>query len=150
MSSMVVTDEQVAALRAYLVPDLGEAERLNQHLVTMGGQDGYGHFVYAAFVEAARNRFSPAWTRADVIRFVATVRKQTPGGQNIDPHAGEILIRRALGDHAADALDEETRGTVQVILLAELIAGEQLDGAGLDQFLAAARAQADMLLASRT
>jgi hypothetical protein len=55
---MVVTDEQVAALRAYLVPDLGEAERLNLHLVTMGGQDGYGHFVYAAFVEAVRNRFS--------------------------------------------------------------------------------------------
>jgi hypothetical protein len=80
---------------------------------------------------------------------VATVRKQAPGGQNIDPHAGEILIRRALGDHAADALDEKTRGTVQVMLLAELIVGEQLDGAGLDQFLAAARARADMLLASR-
>jgi hypothetical protein len=49
---------------------------------------------------------------------------------------------------AASLLDELARGRAQVFLLGELIADEQLDDAGLDEFLAKARTLADNWLSA--
>jgi hypothetical protein len=150
--AMAVTDGQAAALRAYLAPGPGpgEAERLYGQLAQAGGLDGYSEFALAAFVLAARRRFAPAWSRAEVIRFVAAVRGRLAGGTDIAPLAAEMIIRAALGDEVMPVGDEDTRGAAQIILLPELITAGELDDAGLDDFIAAARAQADLLLASRT
>jgi hypothetical protein len=133
---MLVTAAQVAALRAYLVLDLFEADRLNRQLVQTDDLDGYGELVYAAFVTAARRKFSPTWTVADIIRFVANARAQRGGdADDINPRAAENLIRRALDDHVADEVDQETKARTQILLLAALVEDQQLSDADLDEFL---------------
>ena len=141
---MAVSDQQVAVLRAYLAQDPDEAERLNAQLGESGGWDGYGEFVWAAFVLAVRRRFAPEWTVPQVVRYVAAVRaRQGRDEDDFDPRTGEILMRRALDDDVPADLGELARGRAQVFLLGELIADEQLDDVELDRFLAKARALAD-------
>jgi hypothetical protein len=143
---MAVSDEQVAALRAFLTLQPDEAERLTEQLAAVGALDGYGALVYAAFVTAIRRRFSPTWTIPYVIRFVATARARLLKNEiEIDPRAAEILMRRALGDSIVAELDEEARTRAQIFLLGEMVVDEQLDDAGLDAFLATARVLADQL-----
>jgi hypothetical protein len=141
-----VTDEQLAALRAFLTIDTEGTERLARHLMESGDVAGYGELVYAAFVAAVRRRFSPTWTLPKVIRFVAAARADLlQDGIEIDPRTAETLIRRALGDGIATRLEEEARVRAQIFLLIQLIDDEGLDDAGLDAFLAQARSLADQL-----
>jgi len=46
--------------------------------------------------------------------------------------------------------DDNTHAQVMLLVLGELISDEHLDGAGLDAFLAKARASADARLAARS
>jgi hypothetical protein len=145
---MVVSDDQVAALHAFLALEPYETERLTKQLVEADRLEGYGELVYAAFIGAVRRRFSPTWTIPDVIRFVATARARLLNDEiEIDPRTAEILMRRALGESIAADLDEEDRARAQIFLLVELIVDEELDDAGLDEFLAHARTLADQLIA---
>jgi hypothetical protein len=108
--------------------------------------EGYGELVYAAFVTAARRRFSPTWAVPDVIRFVAAARAELLQDDiDIDPRTAEILTRRALGNSIAAELDEEASVRAQLFLLGEFILGEDLDDVRLDEFLATARGLADQL-----
>jgi hypothetical protein len=63
---MAVTDDQVAALRAYLSArtDAGadDAERRFLTLARTGGLDVVAVLVYGTFAAAARRKFSPTWT----------------------------------------------------------------------------------------
>ena len=72
---MTITDDQVAALRAYLSAhtdaEITDAQRQFLTLSRTGRLDEVGALVYGAFAAAARRRFSPAWTSADIVRFVA-------------------------------------------------------------------------------
>lgn len=141
-------DEQIAALRAFLAPEPDKAEQLTKQLVEAGDAEGYGELVYAAFAVAVRRRFSPTWTISDIIRLVATARARLlDDAIAIDPHTAEVLIRRALGDSIATELEEEARARAQIFLLSELISDEELDVAGLNEFLAQARALAGQLIA---
>lgn len=141
---MAVSDQQVAILRAYLAQDADEAARLNAQLAQPGDWDGYGEFVWAAFVLAVRRRFAPVWTVPQVVRYVAAVRARRDRDEDdFDPRIAEILMRRALDDNVPADLDEVSRGRAQVFLLGELIADEQLGNAELDKFLAQVRTLAD-------
>lgn len=143
---MVVSDDQVAALRAFLVLEPYETERLTKQLVDTGHLAGYGELVYAAFVTAVRRRLSSAWTMPDIIRFVATARARLLDDEiDIDPRTAEILMRRVLGDRIAADLEEKASARAQIFLLGELINDEALDDAGLDDFLTMARRLADQL-----
>lgn len=140
---MAVTDQHVTALRTYLVGDADDWERLHRDLIESGDVAGYGEFVYAAFVAAVRQRFSPTWTKGDVIQFVAGIRAALSEDPNaIDPRAAEHLIRRALNDPVTDEIDAETKARAEVLLLAALIEDEQLDDSALEEFLSRARALA--------
>jgi hypothetical protein len=146
---MAVTDEQVAALRAHLMHDFAEAGRLNRRLAE-AGDDGYGAFVRASFVLAARRRFAPEWTIPQIVKYVATARAHWGrDAADIDPGAAETLLRQALNDDVIVDPDLVTRGRVAVFLLTELIAAEELDETGLDGFLAEARNLADYWLLRR-
>jgi hypothetical protein len=143
---MVVSDDQVAALRAFLALEPYETERLTKQLVETDRLEGYGELVYAAFVAAVRRRFSPTWTVPDVIRFVGTARARLLNDEiEIDPRTAEILMRRALGDGIVAERDEEARTRAQIFLLGEMVVDEELDDDGLDEFLATARVLADQL-----
>ena len=79
MPAAQMADAQVAALRAYLMRHLDQAERLNSELAESGSLTGYGELVYAAFAEAVRRRFSPAWARGDVIELMARANLDAAG-----------------------------------------------------------------------
>lgn len=141
---MSVTDEQVAALRAYLAGDLDQHHRLYSRLDRATARSGYTALVIAAFFEAADRRFAQNGTAADVIEFVGDVRARTEElGEKIDARVAERLIRAVLTDEDISDLDDTTKGRYYIVLLAALVADEQLDPDGLDSFLAEARKLAD-------
>jgi hypothetical protein len=143
-----VTDDHVVTLRVFLVFD-PIYERLTRDLADSGRWYGFVELVYSAFVAAARRRFAPTWTSAQVVRFTAQVRNGLrPHGVDLDPLATKILLRQALGDRVTSNHDDTTRAQVMLYVLGELIASEHLDDAGLDAFLAGARSLADARLAA--
>ena len=84
-------------LRAFLAFD-PIYERLTRELAASGQMYGFGELIYSAFVTAARRRFVPAWTSAQIVRYTARTRNALrPAGVGLDPAATEILIRQALG-----------------------------------------------------
>lgn len=144
----MISDEQVAALRAFLALDADDAEARMNQLIEGGRLEGYGEFVSAAFATAVRRRFSSGWTIADVIRFVASARgRLTSEGVRVDPRAAEILVRRTLGEPINVELDEEINARAQIFLLSELTIDENFGDAELDNFLTLAKELADQLLA---
>jgi hypothetical protein len=147
---MPVTGEQVAALRAFLAFDLSY-QRLAGELSSSGRAHGFGELVYAAFVIAARRRFSPTWTSAQVVHFAAQLRVVLRAYDvDLDPRATEILLRQALGEGVTSDYDDGTHALVMLFGLGELVSGERLDEAGLDAFVADARALADARLAAQS
>ena len=81
---MAITDDQVAALRSYQSAgtdvEADDAERQFLTLARTGSLDGIEVLVYGAFAAAARRRFSPTWTSADIVRFVADFRSSSAEG----------------------------------------------------------------------
>ncbi len=141
---MPVTDEQVAAMRAYLNGDADLYHRLHGQLNRDEARTGYTALLTAAFVEAVERRFGKTGTPSDVVTFVADVRSRSDRlAEEIDPQAAELLIRAALTGDDIDDLDAGTIGGLYVVLLAGLISDEQLDDARLDDFLGEARKLAD-------
>ena len=143
--TMAVTDEQVAALRAQLAGSLQEHKRLLAQLDRAAARTGYSALLSAAFCEAVERRFAKGATAADVMEFVGNVRSRFDElADKIDPRTAERLILAVYTDeHVPDDLSLEIRYRIQLLLLAALIADEQLDGAGLDAFLVDARKLAD-------
>jgi hypothetical protein len=148
---MAVTDDQVAALRSYLSAgtdaEADDAERQFLTLARAGSLDGVEVLVYGAFAAAARRRFSPTWTSADIVRFVADFRGSSAEAAGlVSASAAENQLRGVLGERLTTRPDEETRGRTQLILLAALTLGftpHELDG-----LLSEGRTLADSLAAA--
>jgi hypothetical protein len=146
---MAVTEDQVAALRAYLRArtdaEASDAERRFLTLSRTGRLDGVGALVCGAFAAAARRRFSPAWTSADIVCFVAGFRGSSAEAADLlSPSAAENQLRGILGDEQAILPHEEARARAQFLLLAALTV--TLDSQELDQVLTDGRALADALI----
>lgn len=145
---MPVTREQMT-LRALLAFD-PLYERLTRELAASGKWRDFAELVYSVFVTAARRRFAPTWTSAQIVRYTARARNGLrTAGVDLDPLATETLIRQALGDPIVSHHDDNTHAQVMLFVLGELISEEHLDGAGLDAFLAEACALADARLAAQ-
>lgn len=137
----------MATIRAFLIGDADEGARLATRFAEKGEVKGYSELVYAAFAIAARRRFSPTWTVAQIVRFVTDTRMTLlQDGLDIDPCTAETLIRRVLGDGIDVRLEEEASARAQIFLLLTLIDDEGLDDAGIDAFLVQARSLADQLV----
>src|SRR5580704_3499025 len=122
---MAVTDDQVAALRAWLTArtDTGADDAVGQFITLFrtGRLDEVGALVYGAFAAAARRRFSPTWTSADIVHFVADFRaSSTEAAGLLNPSAAENQLRDVLGDKQAVRPPEEARARAQFLLLAAL------------------------------
>ena len=146
---MAVTDEQVAALRAWLHAgtdaEVSDVERRFLTLSRAGRLDEIGALVHGAFAAAARRRFSPTWTSADIVRFVAGFRgSSVEAAELLSPSAAENQLREVLGDRQAIFPPEEDRARAQFLLLAALAV--TLDPRELDQVLTEGRALADSLI----
>jgi hypothetical protein len=148
---MPVSDEQVAALRASLTAatsdDAAGAERQFRLLARTAATAGFGELLYATFAVAARRKFSPTWTRAGIVRFVAGVRAHAlTSPDDLDPAAAEHQLRTALGEKIPGYPPSEARARAQVILLTALTSDPALTGPEIDELLAEARTLANQLI----
>ena len=144
---MPVTDDQVATLRALLSDDMDRYRQLFSGLDRAEAKKGYSALVTAGFTEAVERRFGTSYRGADIVEFVASVRSRSDQvAAELDPDVAERVIRVVLEDAPVDDLSRNAITGAQLLLLIGLIADAQLDGLGLDQFLAEARKLADPLM----
>ena len=132
---MPVTDQQSAALRAQLAGDLAEHKRLLSSLGRVADGRGYSALLTAAFYNAVDSRFTRESTLNEVTGFVADVRARSEGVRDaLHPRTVErVLVSAFTSDDLGD-LDAEELTKTEMVLLAAIIADQQLDGAGLDEF----------------
>jgi len=92
----MITDVQMAALRAALTGDAEALDRLGSRY----GWDYGGEFAALtakAFVAAARRHFPSDWSSADVIRFVGRLRARKQGKKaDVDAGAAEHMLVSSL------------------------------------------------------
>jgi len=142
---MRVTDAQVGALRAFLMHD----PDTTVHLTAQLGDDGMHGYLYlaeAALSVVARWRFSPRFTNADLVRYVASVRVSRIGDgveYDIDPLFAENVLRYFLGSAGVSLPDSEVRLRAVVALLNALVDSELSSEEEIDALLAEARELAD-------
>jgi hypothetical protein len=142
----VVTDSQVAGLRAFLVDDDAEWNRLFEGPDPADASQDFAALTAAAFVTAVRRCWPDGAARPSIIGVVARMRSRVSEiADHVDPRVAERLIEAALGDiAAAQDLDPRAKGA-QVPLLRQLVDEAEFDDAGLDEFLAQARSLADQM-----
>jgi hypothetical protein len=142
----MVTDEQMAGLRAFLAEDEAEWDRLFEGTEPVDADEGFALIVAAAFVTAARRRWGGAAPRAGIVGVVARMRsRDSEIADRIDPRDAERLLQAVLEDPAAARdLDPRAKGA-QVPLLRQLVDELEFDDADLDEFLAQARSLADQM-----
>jgi hypothetical protein len=139
----------VAAMRAYLAAlqidseqALDDSDRQFLALLKADRIEGLGELLLAAFTIAARRRFSPTWSSADIVRFIADVRSRTNEmAALLAPAVAENQLRLALGAELTPYPDMEARGRAQMLLLGLLTSNHTPHE--LDALLSDARALAD-------
>ena len=98
----------------------------------------------AAFYLAAYQRFPEGHTRAEITKFVASVRAISTGAaEQIDPRLAERLIRGVFEDETIDDVPDQIVMATQVLLLAALVSVARHDAAEREEFLAVSRELAD-------
>jgi hypothetical protein len=141
---MPVTDDEVAALRAYLQGNQALQEELYERITTLDAKTRYTRLLATAFFEAVNRRFGGRDSAAEVIEYVADVRARSPRlGEQIDPGAAERLIRRALTDVDVSDIDSRMRGRIFIVFLAAMVSDAHYDDGQLEGLLAEAREAAD-------
>jgi hypothetical protein len=142
---MQLTNAQVAALRAFLNHDADSITPLAYQLGEEGMQ-GYVRLAEAALSIAARRRFSPRFTSADLVQYVASTRvSRLADGDfyDFDPVVGEEVLRLSLGQHARRTLEAEPRLRAVLALLGALAESELTSESDVDDVLIEARELAD-------
>jgi hypothetical protein len=146
---MGVTSREMAMVRASLRGEDEEAQRLfREQLAVTGDAGGMAVLVHAAFLIAARRKFAPRYTRAEVIRYVAQVRalfSEKP--YLLDALTGEDELLAALGDQVEATREVGAVALARLSLLHALIASLSLDDQGAGALLEQARELADRMLA---
>lgn len=125
---MTISDEMVAAMHTYLAAlhtdsdaYLDDSDRQFIALLKADRIEGLGELLLAAFTVAARRRFSPTWSSAEIVRFVADVRSSSDEmAALLAPLAAENQLRLALGARIVPDPDMEARGRAQMLLLGAL------------------------------
>ena len=146
----LVTDDVVAALRALLVGDGDDFQRRNAAIGrSEAGNRAYRALLLASFIAAVERNFTAQSSRDSIAAYVADVRSRSPeAAGNIDPDAGERLIRMVFDDDLdLSDIDGNTRVHIELAILVALISDEGLDDKTLDDFLAGARDLANKILA---
>jgi hypothetical protein len=139
---MPVADAQVAILRALLSQDWEEHQRLLDQLDGWEAKRSYSLMVTSAFMEATKQRFNRK-PRREIIEWVADIRARRDRNDEIDPNVAERLLLWSFGKGSVDDLDEKIVFGHQIMLVALLLAEQNLDAEGLEAFLQQARDFAD-------
>jgi hypothetical protein len=144
---MTVTDQQVAVLRAMLTGNRAEHARLLAELDRWEDGLGYSALVTGAFIKAVDRRFGKASAKGSVVEFVADARSRSDEmADAVDPRVAERLIRKVTDGESTEDIDVKTSSAAKLLLIAALIADEDVDNNGLEAFLSDARKLADYLI----
>lgn len=138
---MSVTDTQMAALRTFLNHD---ADSMTLLAYQLGEEEmrGYVRLAEAALSVAARRRFAPRFTSADLVHYVASARiaRLADGDSyDFDPVVGEEVLRFSLGQQARRTLDAEARLRAVLALLGALAESELRNESAVNDVLIEAR-----------
>jgi hypothetical protein len=148
----MITDAQVAALRAFLIHDTDQMGPLAYRLGNEGIR-GYIYLAEAALSITARNHFAPRFSDADLVRYIADVRasRTADGVQfDFDPVAGEEVLRHSLGQLPVHALELEAHLRATIAILDALADNEFSSEADLNLLLDQAHDLADRRLAQES
>ncbi|MFG2249411.1 hypothetical protein [Spirillospora sp. NPDC048823] len=135
-----MTDDDVAGLRAFLAD--GDEVTSPLFIPETGSTTPTGSVLFtAAFSVAVLQKFSPAYTVPDIIRYVTDLRTRL--GERVprvNPRVTEGLIRGVLGDKDLKdrepyGADEEAISIAVLAVLLDLFHAANLDGPELDRFL---------------
>ncbi|MFB9835959.1 hypothetical protein [Actinoallomurus acaciae] len=139
-----VTADAIEAMQAYLKGDADGYSRMVDRL-DPAAKKAHGQLIGASFYIAANRRFAANRSNAEVIEFVGNLRARSDRlAEDIDPRQAERLVRAStFTDENVDDIDNG----LYSLLLAGLIADEQLTDSDLDAFLEEARKLADDWLA---
>ncbi|MFC7623082.1 hypothetical protein [Microlunatus sp. GCM10028923] len=144
-----ITEETIATLKAYLTGDYEGVvrgfERLrwgSEHLTRE--VPGFLELLAAALIVAARRHFGDTYTRAEIVQYVATIRRRELIMGDFDPLTGEILILRALGADDEVLLDLNRQIVAQIALLEEFARDADLDAKQVDELLDEAKVNAQV------
>jgi hypothetical protein len=135
-----VTADAIDAMRAYLKGDADGYSRMVDRL-DPAAKKAHGQLIGASFYIAANRRFAANPSNSEVVKFVGNLRALSDRlAEDIDPRQAERLVRAStFTDENVDDIDNG----LYSLLLAGLIADEQLTDSDLDAFLEDARKLAD-------
>jgi hypothetical protein len=145
--TMLVTDEQEAALHAQLAGKFDEYERLLDIMDRVAARTGYSALVSAAFFLAAEERFPEGTPAASITEYVADVRTRSDRTAKIDPVTAERVLLAVSTDEEIDDIDARASFQTQRFLLAALTADASPGTQELDDFMLRSRRLADRWLA---
>jgi hypothetical protein len=150
---VIVTDEYVTALRAFLDGD-GDQEwaRLAGYLIARDGAERAGSILSTlqgvALHVITRQRFAQGYRDDDIAGLVATLRTEYVDPDAVDPVIAERLLYAVLGRPGlTDGLSKEELGKASLGLLYMLLDEAGVTGGKLDDLLAEVRPVAEQLLA---
>jgi hypothetical protein len=138
----------MAVLRGWLTGDGELARESFGGQLAAGDANGLGMLIYAGFVIAARRRFTPQWTRAEVIAYVARLRAEMQAEDPglVDPLTAEDELRAALGDPVTATHEAGFIAAAKLFIMIDILVGLDLDDQAMTKLLGEIRASADHLL----
>jgi hypothetical protein len=143
-----VSDQEVAVLRGWITGDGETARRAHsEQLATSGDANGLAMLMYAAFVIAARRKFTPQWTRVEVIGYVARLRAEMQAEDPglVDPLTAEDELRAALGEQVTATHKTGFVAAARLFVLVDILADLNLDDEALTDLLSQARRNANQI-----
>jgi len=144
-----VSDLEIAVLRGWLTAD-GETAKgsFSEQVALAGDANGVGMLLYAAFLIAARRRFTPQWTRAEVISYVAQLRAklQSDDPGLLDPMTAEDELRAALGEPVTATHELGFVAAARIFILVDIVLRLDLDDVALTDLIDQARDSANQML----
>lgn len=145
---MPVSDDQVAAVRAYLQADKEEFGRIDAALDdSRDASVAYKAMIIATFATAVRRRFAGRSTRNEIIDYVAAVRSRREDMPDVlDAGAAERMITSIFTDESIRDIDSRMKMKIWTHFAAAIVNDAGLQGQELDDFLAEARKFANELL----
>lgn len=145
---MLVTDDMVAAVRAYLMADKEEARQRNAALDrSRDATTAYKAMIMATFVVAVERKFSERSSREEIIEYVANVRSRGPDMPTLlDPTASERMIAWVISDEDTKDIDARMEFNIWTYFATAIVNDEGIYDQALDDFLAEARDVANDML----
>ena len=144
-----VSDLEMAVLRGWVTAD-GEMARgsFSEQLAASGDANSLAILLHAAFVIAARRKFTPQWTRAEVTGYVARLRAELQGEEPdlVDPLTAEDELRVALGEPVTATHQVGFVAAARLFILIDILATLDLGDEALADLLSQARDNANQLI----